>query len=30
MTDSKKDIKKIYSHPQPTAQCRGWLERNLP
>jgi len=25
-----KDIKKIYSHPQPTAQCRGWLERNLP
>lgn len=25
-----KDIKKIYSHPQPTAQCRGWLEKNLP
>jgi chorismate mutase/prephenate dehydratase len=24
------DIKKIYSHPQPVAQCRGWLERNLP
>ncbi|MDP1759499.1 MAG: prephenate dehydratase, partial [Thermodesulfovibrionales bacterium] len=30
LTGSKKDIKKIYSHPQPTAQCRGWLERNLP
>ena len=29
-TGSKKNIKKIYSHPQPTAQCRGWLERNLP
>jgi chorismate mutase/prephenate dehydratase len=23
-------IKKIYSHPQPTAQCRKWLERNMP
>jgi chorismate mutase/prephenate dehydratase len=25
-----KEIKKIYSHPQPIAQCRLWLERNLP
>lgn len=24
------DIKKIYSHPQPIAQCRKWLEENLP
>jgi len=23
-------IKKIYSYPQATAQCRGWLEQNLP
>lgn len=24
------DIKKIYSYPQATAQCRDWLEQNLP
>jgi chorismate mutase/prephenate dehydratase len=23
-------ITKIYSHPQPSAQCRHWLETNLP
>jgi chorismate mutase/prephenate dehydratase len=25
-----KKVKKIYSHPQPIAQCRGWLETNMP
>lgn len=24
------DIKVIYSHPQPFAQCRNWLQRNVP
>lgn len=24
------DIKKIYSHPQPIAQCRNWLAANMP
>jgi chorismate mutase/prephenate dehydratase len=23
-------VKKIYSHPQATAQCRQWIEKNLP
>lgn len=26
----KASVKKIYSHPQPTAQCRNWLESNMP
>ncbi|SNB44848.1 prephenate dehydratase [Geobacter sp. DSM 9736] len=24
------DVKKVYSHPQPIAQCREWLRENLP
>jgi len=24
------DIKKIYSHPQPIAQCKNWLMKNMP
>ncbi|MEE9258401.1 MAG: prephenate dehydratase [Nitrospinaceae bacterium] len=24
------NIRKIYSHPQPFAQCRAWLNQNLP
>lgn len=29
LSDMKK-IKKVYSHLQPLAQCRNWLEKNLP
>ena len=28
-TGRMEDIKKIYSHPQPIGQCRGWLESNM-
>jgi chorismate mutase/prephenate dehydratase len=24
------EIRKVVSHPQPLAQCRGWLDRHLP
>ena len=27
---SLKDIRKLYSHQQSLAQCRGWLDRHLP
>jgi chorismate mutase/prephenate dehydratase len=29
-TGKKTDIKKIYSHSQARAQCRGWLDSNFP
>lgn len=28
--DRVEDIKKLYSHPHAIAQCRNWLEKNLP
>lgn len=27
---SMKTLRKVYSHPQSLAQCRGWLSQNLP
>ena len=29
-TGRLEDIRKVYSHPQPIAQCRDWLADNLP
>lgn len=29
-TGEIKHVKKIYSHPQAAAQCRAWLETNMP
>jgi chorismate mutase/prephenate dehydratase len=26
---SRNSIKKLYSHPQPVAQCRAWIQNNL-
>jgi chorismate mutase / prephenate dehydratase len=31
MSNSRRaQIKKLYSHPQSLAQCRGWVQNNLP
>jgi len=29
-TGRMEDVKKVYSHAQPIAQCRQWLDSNLP
>lgn len=30
VSDDIKKIKKLYSHPQPLAQCKEWIRTNLP
>jgi len=29
-TGRREDVRRVASHPQPLAQCRSWLERELP
>ena len=29
-SQSLEEVRVVYSHPQPFAQCRSWLQRNLP
>ncbi|MCU0846789.1 MAG: prephenate dehydratase [Spirochaetes bacterium] len=30
LSEDPDKIKKVYSHPQPLGQCKGWLKNNLP
>ncbi len=30
LSGRRADVKRVISHPQPLAQCRNWLDRNLP
>lgn len=28
--EEMKEVKKLYSHPQPLGQCKSWIRKNLP